>query len=206
MIRVGLTGGYATGKTFVAAELGRLGCYVIYADRLGHQVLEPGGEAYQPAVHLFGSGIVDPNGVIDRKQLAELVFDAPELLEQLTAIVHPAVFRLERELTDQYARENPSGMVVYEAAILIETGRYSTYDRLIVTAADQETQIARGMHRDGVTREQALARIHRQLPLDEKRKYANYVIDTSGTKEDTARQVREVYEDLKRLAEKGTHA
>lgn len=200
MIRVGLTGGYATGKSFVASELAGLGCHVIYADQLGHQVLEPSGEAYGPAVQLFGPGILDSEGRIDRRKLAAIAFKSPEMLEQLTAIVHPAVFRKEEEITSQIQASDPSAIVVYEAAILIETGRNSQYDRVILTSADEETQLARGMKRDHATTEEVLARIGKQLPLSEKRKFADFVIDTSGTKEETIRQVHEVFEKLKAIA------
>ena len=200
MIRVGLTGGYATGKTFVASQLASLGAHVIYADQLGHQVLEPNGAAYAPAVELFGTGILLPDKHIDRKKLARFVFADPENLEKLTAIVHPAVFHKEEELTAAIAAADPHAIVVYEAAILVETGRHTNYDRVILTSADEETQIARGMKRDGATREEALARIGRQLPLSQKKKFADFVVDTGGTKEDTINQVNQVFKKLQELA------
>ena len=200
MLRVGLTGGYATGKSFVASELERLGCHVIRADELGHAVLEPGGEAYGPTVSAFGSGILKEDGTIDRKALAAIVFEKPELLEKLSGFVHPAVARLEEQMMRRIEAENSSAISVYEAAILIETGRYSAYDRLILTACDEETQVARAMKRNHATREEVLARLAKQLPLKEKQKYADYVIETGGTKQETVRQVLDVYSDLKRLA------
>jgi len=201
MLRVGLTGGYATGKSFVAAELEHLGCHLIYADRLGHETLLPSGEAYGPAIQLFGTSILQPDGTIDRKALGEIVFENRVLLEQLTDLVHPAVFRLEEKLMAQYAASDPSGIVVVEAAILIETGRYRDYDRIIVTYCSLETQIARAIKRDLVTREQALTRLKNQMPIEENRRFAHYLIDTDHTKEETAASVREIYLDLKRYAE-----
>lgn len=201
MLRVGLTGGYATGKTLVAAELERLGCLVIYADKLGHQVLQPGGEAFEPAVRAFGPDILNASGTIHRKKLASLVFDSPELLEKLASFVHPAVFRLEQQILEKFAAEYPRGIAVLEAAILIETGHYARFDRLILTSCDEEKQIARGMKRDGLTREQVRARIANQMPADEKKRYADYVIDTNGPKEETAPQVRAIFGELKQLAE-----
>ncbi|HEX4772477.1 MAG TPA: dephospho-CoA kinase [Bryobacteraceae bacterium] len=203
MLLVGLTGGYATGKSFVASDLERRGCHLIYADKLGHQVLLPGGEAYAQAIATFGNEVLANDGSIDRKKLGAIVFEHPEELAKLTAIVHPAVFRLEEKLIAQYLEQDPSGIVVIEAAILIESGRAGRFDRLILTTCDEETQIRRGMRRDGVTREQALARIARQIPLEEKRPFAHFVIDTSGTKEDTVRQLDSVFEKLKMLAEAG---
>ena len=196
MMRVGLTGGYATGKSFVAAELTRLGCHVIYADKLGHQTLEPGGAAYQPVIERFGPGILDEDGRIDRKRLGATVFPSPTLLAELTAMVHPAVFLLEEEMMREFARQDPSGIAVVEAAILIETGRYKTYDRVILTVCDEATQIRRGVERDGLTIEQVRARLKEQMPLSEKRRYADYLIDTQTSAEETLRQTRDVHRAL----------
>src|SRR5947208_16219756 len=131
MLSVGLTGGYASGKSFVAAELARLGCFLIYADKLGHEVLMPGGEAFEPAVQIFGRGILSEGGEIDRKKLGQMVFASPDLLKKLTDVIHPAVFRLEADLLESARRRDPNGIAVIEAAILIETGRYKVFDRLI---------------------------------------------------------------------------
>lgn len=201
MIKVGLTGGYATGKSFVAAEFERLGCHVIYADRLGHAVIEPGGGAYNQTLEVFGNEILAANGIIDRRKLASIVFSSPELLQRLNSFVHPAVFRLEEEMLEQFAREDPRGIAMIEAAILIETGRYSVFDRLILTACSTQTQIARATKRDHITREEVLARLNQQMPLEEKKRYAHYVIDTDGPKEATVAQILPVYEDLKQFAE-----
>jgi dephospho-CoA kinase len=200
MLKVGLTGGYASGKSFVATALARLGCFLIYADELGHQVLKPGGEAYEPALQIFGPAILSEDGTIDRKKVGQIVFSSPELLKKLTDLVHPAVFRLEADLLEQAKRDNPNAIAVIEAAILIETGRYQVFDRLILTACNEGTQIARGMARDGLSPEAVKARIDRQLPLDQKRKYADYIVDTDGTKEETLRQVETVFRELETLA------
>lgn len=201
MIKVGLTGGYATGKTFVAAELERLGCHVIHADRLGHAVLEPEGEAYAAVVQEFGRDILSAEGTIDRKKLASIVFVDRARLEILNSTVHPAVFRLEDRMLRDFEREDPKGIVVIEAAILIEAGRSKLFERLIVTTCSLEAQIARGMGRDKISRQQVIARIERQMPQDEKVKHGDYVIDTSGPKSETIAQVQRVYEDLRGLAQ-----
>ena len=195
-MKVGLTGGYASGKSFVAVELEKLGCYVIYADQLGHEVLEPGGAAYGPTVQAFGPEIVLPSGSIDRKQLGSLVFASPDLLKKLEAIVHPAVFDREEALLTAFTSRKPTGIAVIEAAILIETRRYRSFNRLILVACDEETQIFRGMKRDGLTREQVRARLGKQMPLSEKKKYADYVVDTSGDKENTIQQIQAVYRQI----------
>jgi dephospho-CoA kinase len=199
MLKVGLTGGYATGKSFVAAQLSRLGCHIIYADKLGHQVLQADGEAYQPTVEAFGTEILAPDATIDRKRLATIAFAHPDLLERLNGFVHPAVFRLEARMLTQFAEADPTGIAVIEAAILIETGRYQNLDRLVLTCCDEGTQITRGMERDHLTREQVLARLKNQMPSSEKKRYADYVIDTGGPKEETAKQVERVFHDLKHL-------
>ena len=204
MMRVGLTGGYATGKSFVAAELTRLGCHVIYADALGHQTLEPDGEAYRPVVERFGPKILDGSGCIDRKRLGALVFSSPPLLAELSAIIHPAVFRLEEQLMAQFAEEDPDGIVVVEAAILIETGRFRSYDRLILTVCDEATQIRRGTQRDGLTVEQVRARLKEQMLLSEKKRFADYIIETGGEPEQTLRQTRDVYRALTSIQTKST--
>ena len=201
MIKVGLTGGYASGKSFVAAELERLGCFLIYADRLGHQVLEPDGEAYAPTLEAFGQEILGSDRRIDRKKLAAVVFGVPELLLKLTGFVHPAVFRLEEKMLAGFESHNPNGIAVIEAAILIETGRYKTFDRLILTVCDEATQVNRGMKRDSLSAEQVRQRMGRQMPVEEKTLYADYVVNTSGDKGETIRQVQAIYGDLKALAE-----
>ena len=200
MIRVGLTGGYATGKSFAGSELERLGCRIIYADKLGHQVLEPGSDAYLPVVKMFGRKILDDSGRIDRKKLSNVVFGAPDLLSQLTAIVHPAVFRLEEQIMRSQLMSAPESIAVVEAAILIETGRYKNFDRIILTTCDEALQVSRGMERDGLTEPQVRARLREQMPFSEKRKYAHYIVDTSGEPERTINHVHMIYRELLSLA------
>jgi dephospho-CoA kinase len=199
MIRAGLTGGLASGKSFVARILEELGCYVVRADELGHEVLLPGGEAYDGVVAEFGRDILAPDETIDRRKLAGRVFNNPDKLAKLNSLVHPAVFRREDEFIANVSRSDPSGIIVVEAAILIETGSYRRFDRLILAVCTPEQQVERAMHRDGSTREEALARLSRQMPLEEKRKFADYVIDTSGAKEKTIEQTRAVFESLRSI-------
>jgi dephospho-CoA kinase len=200
MLQVGLTGGLASGKSFVGRALAEMGCFLIQADDLGRQVSEPGGEAYDEIVREFGPGILNPDGSIDRRRLAGQVFHDPERLERLNALVHPPVYARERRLQADLARQHPHGIAVTEAAILIETGSYRQYDKLIVAACAPEQQIERAMARDHLTREEVLDRMRRQMPLEEKRKLADYVIDTSGSKEDTLVQTRAVYNSLRSIS------
>lgn len=200
MIRIGLTGGLASGKTFVGRELAALGCLVIQADDLGHQVLEPGGEAYDAAIAEFGREILDADGTINRRRLARIVFHQPDRLEKLNSLVHPPVRARMERLTEEYAAAHPDGIAVNEAAILIETGSYQKFARLVVVVCREDQQLERAMARDLLTREEALDRMRRQMPLSEKVKYADYIVDTSGTKEHTLEQTRAVYESLKNLS------
>jgi len=202
MLRVGLTGGLASGKSFVGQALKDLGCHLIQADELGHEVLMPGAEAYEAVVHEFGAGVLAADGTVDRSRLAAEVFERPERLAKLNSLVHPPVIRREEEILRELERRDPGGIAVMEAAILIETGSYRRFDRIIVVVTTRAQQVERAMGR-GLSREEALARIGRQMPLEEKRKYADYVIDTSGRKEDTLRQVGEVYRALAGTAAPG---
>lgn len=201
MLRVGLTGGYATGKSFVGECLARLGCHLLKADEIGHQVLEPGGEAYQPAVEAFGPGILGEDGRIVRRKLAALVFGDPERLNLLNSLVHPAVIRREEEWFETLRRQDPSSIGVVEAAILIETGSYRRFDRIVLVVCAPEQQVERAMRRDALSREEVEARLARQMPLEAKRAFAHWIIDTSGDKSATEEQVRALHETLRRLAE-----
>ncbi len=199
MLKVGLTGGLACGKSFVGEVLESYGCRLIRADALGHTVLAPGGEAYDPVVREFGPAILAPGGQIDRRALASLVFGNPQALARLNGLVHPAVIRREEELAREFAAAEPQAIVVVEAAILIETGSYKRFDRLILVTCTEREQMERAMRRDGLSEREVRARLNQQMPLAEKRKFAHFVIDTSGSKEETLRQARAVYEQLRSI-------
>ncbi len=205
MLTVGLTGGLASGKTFVASCFEDLGARVVHADTLGHQVLLSSGEAYSDVVEEFGEGILNADGEIERKELGRIVFADPAKLTRLNALVHPHVFKREQEFLQQVAREDPAAVIVVEAAILIEAGSYVGYDRIVLAFCPPEMQIARFLHRAAkaghpATREDALARMSRQMPLEEKRAYADYLVDTSGSKDQTRERAAEVYVKLREEA------
>ena len=200
MLKVGLTGGLACGKTFISLELERLGCHVIHADALGHEVLSREGEAYQPVLNLFGRQILDSNALISRPRLAELVFNDPERLSALNTIVHPAVRRLEDQLLSDIEKCEPDAIAIVEAAILIEAGAYQRFHRMIVAICDEACQFERALARDPLATPAAVrARLQRQMPMSEKRKFADFLIDTSGLKADTIRQTQEIYSALREL-------
>jgi dephospho-CoA kinase len=199
MLKVGLTGGLACGKTFVGEALAGMGCLVIQADELGHEVLAPGGEAYHGVLKEFGREILAGDETIDRRALAARVFGDPDRLARLNALVHPAVIRREEQLAADFAARQPHGIAVVEAAILIETGSYRRFDKMILVTCTEEQQFERAMRRDGANAGDVRARLSRQMPVAEKRKFADFVIDTSGDKKDTLRQTLAVYQELRRM-------
>ena len=199
MLRVGLTGGLACGKSFVGHSLADLGCYLIEADKLGHEVMLPGAEAYDAIVREFGPQVLDSDGRINRRKLSGIVWNDPERLGKLSSLVHPPVQVREEVRMAEIARTDPHAIVVVEAAILVETGRYKCFDRLIVVTCASEQQMERALERGSYNKEEILARLKRQLPLAEKLRVADYVIDTSGAKEATLEQVRTVYDKLRSL-------
>jgi len=200
MLKVGVTGGLASGKTFVADALAEWGCMVIHADQLGHEVLAPGGEAFDAVVRAFGPDVTDATGAIDRKALAARVFGNPARLEVLNSLVHPPVWARAERMMGEFAQRQPGGIAVVEAAILIETGSYRRFDKMILVMCDEQQQVRRAVKR-GVSEAEALARLRSQMPAAEKRKYADFVIDTSGEKTETLEQTRRVWEALRRITQ-----
>ncbi|MBI2823043.1 MAG: dephospho-CoA kinase [Acidobacteria bacterium] len=197
-MKVGLTGGIASGKSHALEEFKRLGAAVIDADRLAHRVMERGKPACQEVVREFGEGILLPDGEIDRKKLARIVFADEEKLKILNAIVHPRVFEEEaaelEAMRSSSIKESP--IVIVDAALMIETGSFRRYDKIVVVFCPPELQLARLMARDDLSPEEAALRISRQMPILEKVRYADYLIDTSGKYSDTKRQIRQVYLNL----------
>ena len=175
------------------------GCLLIEADELGHEVLRPGGEAYEPVIREFGSDVLDAGGEIDRRRLAARVFGNPEALARLNALVHPPVVRREEQFIAGFAAREPKGIAVVVGAVLIETGSYKRFDRLVLVTCSAQQQLDRAMRRDGATEAEVRARLGQQMSFDQKRQFADYVIDTSGSKQDTLRQTRAVYEELRRI-------
>lgn len=198
-LHVGLTGGLASGKSFVGSVLAEFGCFLIDADQLGRAMLAPGGGAVDTVVREFGREILNDQGAIDRRRLAAIVFPDPARLAVLNALIHPPVRARAEALAEAFFRQHPNGIAVTEAAILIETGSYRNYARLILAVCEPEQQIERAMARDGLSRREVLDRLERQIPLQEKVNYADYIIDTSGPKEHTREQTRAVYQSLREL-------
>ncbi len=198
MLRVGLTGGLATGKSTVARELEQLGAHLLYADAEGHRLLQPSGEAFAPVVAAFGEEIVK-DGRIDRRALAQIVFSDPIQLGRLNEIIHPLVFAWEERRMSDIAAQDPRAIAVVEAAILIETGSWRRFDKLILTVCPEPEQIRRAVARGGITESEARARLARQMPLENKVTYADFIIETSGTLDSTLAQTRAVWQKLRSL-------
>jgi dephospho-CoA kinase len=196
MLRVGLTGGLATGKSFVGRLLAGLGCHLLQADQIGHELLQPEGYAFAAVVREFGASILAPDGSIDRRRLGMEVFGNPERLAVLNGLVHPHVVKREEEWLREVESADPNGIAVVEAAILVETGSFRRFHKLILTVCSEEELGRRAMDRDHLTEDEVRDRLKRQMPLEEKRKYADYIIDTSGAKSRTEDQVKDLYKIL----------
>jgi len=193
---VGLTGGIATGKSTVSNMLRGLGAEIIDADQLARQVVEPGEPAWREIVEKFGRDVLNPDGTLDRKKLGAIVFANPEQRKRLEAITHPAIRARVKARVDELAARGFAGIVFYDAAILIEALGHQDMDRIVVVMTDEPTQVARLRGRDGADEAEGRRKIASQMPLAEKAKLADYVIDNSGDREATDEQVRRVFATL----------
>lgn len=214
MLKVGLTGGIASGKSIVGEMFVALGAHLAQADRIAHQLMLPGEPVYNQVVGHFGRAILNRDGSVNRAELAKLAFGsaspaaatsnstattspAPSRIEELNRIVHPAVLRAQEEWMQAVGRSNPQAIAIVEAALIIEAGAAIQFDRLIVVTCSDEQRIARFAARQKVdletARKEVARRMAAQLPESEKAKMANYVIDNSGTLDDTREQVRQVW-------------
>ena len=197
MLRVALTGGIATGKTYVLDRLQRLGVPVIDADRLARRALDPGTTGAKAVIDRFGPSILDADGAIDRQKLATLVFDDSDARRSLESIVHPEVYRAIETWWEERAAEGVHAFGVADVPLLYETGRASAFDRVIATVCDRDRQIARVKSRDGLSDAAARKRLAAQMPADEKAQRADFVVHTDGAAEETDRQIDEVIRALR---------
>jgi len=196
----GLTGGVACGKSTVARFFQDLGAKIIDADRIGHELIEPGRTAYQEILQRFGKEILDPTGAIDRRELGARVFADAERLRQLNAILHPRIIARVDKLAREHQARDPHAVVILDAALIFESGIGGTLRKVIVAWCRPEQQLERLMAKMGVSRQEAERRVRAQMPLEEKRRRADYLIDCSGSKEETRRQVEALLPELERLA------
>ena len=192
---VGLTGGIACGKTSAAKMFADLGIPVIDADELAREVVEPGTPGLEQIVREFGRGVLDDSGRLDRKKVGDLVFGDEEARKALNAIMHPLIGAAGAEHMMAH-QDDPAPYLLYEAALLVETGAYEAFSSLIVVSAEESAQRLRLIARDGFTVAEANARIASQLPLDRKTAVADYVVTNNGDLDATRRQVAEVHAKL----------
>ena len=199
MLRVGLTGGIACGKTSALVEFGRLGVYGIDADHIGHEVIQLDGSAYSEVVERFGTEILNQDGSIDRSRLGRIVFADESRRQDLNLIVHPRMLaeeeRILHSLEDELSTLRPKVAMV-DAALMVEAGSYRRYDVILVVYCHQEIQLRRLMTRDGLSEPEALLRIRSQMPLLEKIRYADFIIDNSSRLSDTRRQIHHTFLEL----------
>jgi dephospho-CoA kinase len=197
MLHVGLTGNIASGKSSAARFFAELGAHLIDADRVAHSLLRSGTPTFRRIVDAFGVQILSPGGEIDRRILGRIVFSDANERAKLNSLTHPAV---EAEILRRIAeleQSSSNGIIIVDAALMIETGGYTMYHRLIVVTCDRSLQVSRLMSRDGLTEEEARARMASQMPIEEKLKLADYRIDTSGTMSQIREQVEGIYGDLR---------
>jgi len=197
MLKVGLTGGIACGKTVVRRRLEERGIPTLDADAVVHRLLQSGTDVTRQIAESFGAAVIASDGSVDRKALGAIVFTDEEARKRLNAIVHPGVWReIERFFEEREKVSDP--VAVVDAALMIETGSYRRYDRVVVVHCLPELQLERLMARDGLSREDAERRIRSQMPIEKKQLFADFLVDTSGSIEETMNHIDEIASQLRR--------
>jgi len=211
LLKVGLTGGIASGKSVVGEMFVRLGAHLVQADAIAHQLMQPGEAVYEEVVRHFGGGILNLDRTMNRARLAEVAFGSPaeskpSRIEELNRIVHPAVIRRQEEWMEEIGQQDPKAIAMVEAALLLEAGVGQRFDRLVVVTCRPEQRARRWALRMKIDEETARREVDRrmaaQLPDEEKVKAADYVIDNSGSLDETEALVKRTYRLLKEAAEK----
>jgi len=195
MLKVGLTGGIASGKSTVAEMFRRHGAHLIDADRVSRDVVVSGRPALEEIVEGFGRGVLRPDGALDRAALAAIVFNDDDARARLNAIVHPRIWEEEDRLCAIHEARDPDGVVMIDAAVIIEAGGAGRVDLMVVVDVDAEDQLER-LAAKGMFEEEARSRIRAQMPVAEKRTYGDYVLNNRGSLEETGRQVERVWREL----------
>jgi dephospho-CoA kinase len=199
MLRVGLTGSIGVGKSFVASIFVELGCHVLDADQTAREVVMTGTPGLKALVEAFGDEILNTDGTLDRKRLGALIFADQSQRERLNHILHPFIIVRQDEIMNAWEAEDPDGIGIIDAALMIESGGYKRFDKLIVVHCRPEVQLERLMLRDKLSRDEALRRINSQMSQEEKQKFADYLIDTSDGFELTRSRSVEIYNQLIRI-------
>jgi dephospho-CoA kinase len=198
MLKVGLTGSIGVGKSFVLDVLAELGCRVLNADVTAREVVAPGSPGLRAVVDAFGKDILTTDGALDRGKLGSAVFADEQKRLRLNSILHPLIIAAQDEQLHKWESQDPHGTAVVDAALMIESGGYRRFDKLIVVHCRPEVQLQRLMSRDGLSREQAEQRIASQMPQEEKKKFADFLIDTSDGFESGRQQTKKVFEQLRK--------
>lgn len=200
MLRAGLTGSIGVGKSFVSGVLAELGCRVLDADETAREVVEPDSPALRDVVAVFGPGILRDGGGLDRAKLGALVFAEADKRAQLNSILHPYIIAKQDERLREWEAVDPQGIAIVDAALMIESGGYKRFDKLIVVHCRPDVQLQRLMARDNLSRAEAERRIGAQMSQEEKKKFADYLIDTSDGFEAARQRAGEVYRELRAAA------
>ena len=196
MLTVALTGGIATGKSVIADILKDLGCYIHHADRVAHELMEPGKPAWRKIVARFGKEILDEDEKINRFRLGKIVFANKKEQHFLNELIHPLVHEKKKEMIQNLEKEGRFNIFVSEAALTVEAGLTDFFDKVIVVYCNQDIQLKRLMERNEINQKEAFQKLESQMKPEEKLKYADYIIDTSGTLQDTVEQTERVYRNL----------
>jgi dephospho-CoA kinase len=200
MLRVGLTGSIAVGKSYVSSVFAELGCHVLDADQTAREVVEPASEGLKAVVEHFGSDVLTRDGRLDRQRLGELIFSDTDQRERLNSILHPFIIARQDEVMREWEQSDPDGIGIVDAALMIESGGYKRFDKLIVVHCRPEVQLERLMLRTGLSLAEAKLRIKSQMPQEEKQRYADYLIDTSDGFESTRQRTVDVHQKLREIS------
>ncbi len=199
MLKVGLTGSIAVGKSFVCEVFRKLGVFVLDADQTAREVVEPNTKGLKAIVENFGAEVLQSNGELDRIKLGATIFADEAKRQLLNSIVHPLVIEKQNNWLREKEAENPNNISIIDAALMIESGGYTRFDKLIVVWCDSATQLQRLVSRNNLSEREALKRINAQMPQEEKKRYADFLINTTHGFESARRQTVEVFEQLKLL-------
>lgn len=203
MLRAGLTGSIGVGKSFVSSVFEKLGCRVLDADKTAREVVAAGSSGLRAVVEAFGDQILQPEGTLDRARLGAIVFGNEEKRLLLNSILHPFIITAQDEQLRSWEEQDPKGIAIVDAALMIESGGYRRFDKLIVVHCLQEIQLERLMARNQISREEALRRITSQMPQEEKMRYADFLIDSSRGFDDTRAQTTGIFEKLRDIVSPG---
>jgi len=195
ILKVGLTGGIASGKSTIVRMLAALGCITVDADAIVARLYRPGEEGHEAIVRTYGTGVLLPDGEIDRKKLADLAFSTPEEAQKLNALIHPIVIAEQARLFREAEERGEDAVFIVEATLLLESGGRQRFDRIVVVDVDPNLQIARAIGR-GMTAEEAKRRIANQMPREQRLRLSDYVIDNNGDEGAALAEAMRVYELL----------